>query len=320
MDDPKQPLSPVTESDEEWGWPGLRPFTAKEIEKHKKPWWPIHQLAKEWECQEFEIDHLASDKKLELVYRSDPREGMEDILYQAVTASGRDRFEAKDATLTDEQRALWSAHKCWELEEAVMLLNGVNPESKRAVIYKAAFRGYAEHLSWYQQQVLRDHGGPLLQTWRKIRLAIDGGVLEVTDNRICLSGLVKCASEIGIEIPDWLADVEPDAPTAKVKRKAPDNFVAALIQLLAEIGNRAGKKKMNFNTREMLGQKEDLWKVACKFDIALDITPSTFDTYIKGLIAFKHGSPKEERSFYKDLFPEYSKQPAEPASQNTVNK
>jgi hypothetical protein len=91
------------------------------------------------------------------------------------------------------------------------------------------------------------------------------------------------------------------------RRKAPDKFVAALIELLAEIGRRAGSAGLSFSVTEMPGQKRDLYELARRFestekDAPLDREFSTFTTYVKGLCCFKQGA--QATDMYSNLFPE----------------
>jgi hypothetical protein len=91
------------------------------------------------------------------------------------------------------------------------------------------------------------------------------------------------------------------------RRKAPDKFVAALIELLAEIGRRAGRAGLPFSVTEMPGQKRDLYELARRVestekDAPLDREFSTFTTYVKGLCCFKQGAKATD--MYSDLFPE----------------
>jgi hypothetical protein len=87
----------------------------------------------------------------------------------------------------------------------------------------------------------------------------------------------------------------------KVKRRAPDTFVAAFVRLLVEIA----KRDSTINIDEMPGTKADLHAVAIKFNDRLDCSVATFDTYIEGLCKFKRGSKSGD--YYKDLFPKYFK-------------
>ncbi len=112
----------------------------------------------------------------------------------------------------------------------------------------------------------------------------------------------------------WSADVLPDFinihqsqieaepnPINKVKRKAPDSFVAAFVRLLVEIA----KRDPTINIEKMPGTKPDLLAVASKFDARLDHTLTTFDSYIGGLCKLKHGARPSD--YYKKLFPEFFK-------------
>lgn len=93
---------------------------------------------------------------------------------------------------------------------------------------------------------------------------------------------------------------EQNRKPTKAKRKAPDEFVAALIKLLVEIA----KRDPNLNCSQMPGTKADLRALAIKFE-DLDYEPATFETYTKGLIQFNRGSRPSD--YYKKLFPKYFK-------------
>jgi hypothetical protein len=112
----------------------------------------------------------------------------------------------------------------------------------------------------------------------------------------------------------WSADVLPNfdnifqsqieaepKPINKVKRKTPDAFVAGFVRLLVEIA----KRDQTINIDEMPGIKKDLFAVARKFNISLDCSESTFDSYIEGLCKFKKGS--RSGKYYEEHFPEYFK-------------
>ena len=74
---------------------------------------------------------------------------------------------------------------------------------------------------------------------------------------------------------------------AKVKRKAPDAFVAALIRLLVEISRQAALSGKTFDVRAMPGQKADFYKLVARFDADLRCNSAdTFSTYLKGLCQF----------------------------------
>lgn len=89
----------------------------------------------------------------------------------------------------------------------------------------------------------------------------------------------------------------------KLKRKAPDAFIAALIRLLVEIAIRATKHDLPFNVSKMPGQKKDLYAVAIKFDQVFDKSLQTFDDYLSGICQFQQGAKPSD--FYTKIFPEY---------------
>ncbi len=91
----------------------------------------------------------------------------------------------------------------------------------------------------------------------------------------------------------------PTAPAGKVRRKAPDKFVAAFVRLLVQIA----KRDSTINIDAMPGTKADLLAVAAKYSADLDHTLSTFDTYIEGLCKFNRGS--SSGAYYQKLFSEY---------------
>lgn len=94
-------------------------------------------------------------------------------------------------------------------------------------------------------------------------------------------------------------------PSIKSKRKAPDKFVAGMIKLLVEISYRLQKEKnKRLDVAKMPGLKKDLFPVAKKFNLDLEVAYPTFDTYLSGLCQFTKGR-KDSSDFYKDLFPEY---------------
>ncbi|WP_153146436.1 hypothetical protein [Dechloromonas sp. H13] len=88
---------------------------------------------------------------------------------------------------------------------------------------------------------------------------------------------------------------------AVLQRRAPDDFVKALMQLLVEIA----KRDHMLNLNEMPGIKKNLFEVAIKSNPRLDCSFGTFETYIKPFIGFKRGS--RSGTYYKNLFPEYFK-------------
>ncbi len=112
----------------------------------------------------------------------------------------------------------------------------------------------------------------------------------------------------------WATEVAPDFANirqtqteeepkqiAKLRRRAPDAFVAAILKLFVEIAKKDPKLKLD----KMPGIKLDLHEVAIKFDANLDHPISTFDTYIERLCQFKHGS--RSSNYYQTMFPEYFK-------------
>lgn len=90
---------------------------------------------------------------------------------------------------------------------------------------------------------------------------------------------------------------------SRVKRKAPDKFVTAIIRLLVEIAKRAQRNGVQFEVTEMPGVKEDLRAIAAKYDVELDKGKRTFDDYLSYLCQFKGGA--QSCDFYSNLFQEY---------------
>jgi hypothetical protein len=153
----------------------------------------------------------------------------------------------------------------------------------------------------------------------------DPGTYQALNNGLALSPLERCqelprsaeeAEEWGnpydrfgwprSELPEFDKIGQPESeveeqPVVKVKRRAPDAFVAAFVRLLVEIA----KRDPTINIDEMHGTKKDLLAVAIKFSDKLECSPTTFDTYIERLCKFKSGS--RHVSYYEELFPEYFK-------------
>jgi hypothetical protein len=103
------------------------------------------------------------------------------------------------------------------------------------------------------------------------------------------------------------ADRGRAANESVAKRKAPDTFVAALNDLIAEITKRAAEKGMPFDVNEMPGRKADFRALAVTFNSELFRAQSTFNDYLAGLIRFKQGA--RETTFYQKLFPELFQSP-----------
>lgn len=85
-------------------------------------------------------------------------------------------------------------------------------------------------------------------------------------------------------------------------RRAPNEFVSALIRLFVEISKRATKEGVEFTTNELPGIRKDLQELANQVDQDLKLAESSFNTYIKGLCKFKQGARSSD--FYFKLFPE----------------
>ncbi len=98
---------------------------------------------------------------------------------------------------------------------------------------------------------------------------------------------------------DKILHAQPEVPTipgVKIKRKAPDTFVAALTKLLVDIA----KKDSTLDITKMPGVKADLHALAVKMDADLKCELSTFDTYIGPFCQFKKGA--RPSSYYRNLF------------------
>lgn len=158
---------------------------------------------------------------------------------------------------------------------------------------------------------------------------------QIYEFEIPLSALPPGATGIAIascpivvmaeDLPKLPEEVAP-APTTEESvtdkkspiSKAPNTFVSALIQLLVEIGRRAASADppIPFNPLAMPGVKADLQELADKFDLDLKHPPSTFNTYIKGLITFKSGAQPTEfyKTLFSDLFDKFTKVNTEQSS------
>lgn len=157
---------------------------------------------------------------------------------------------------------------------------------------------------------------PWVKLFYKARESFQAGTLRLlcTDVRdveisdVVAAEFLPWARGKGVTIPIELSAIVPNttvAPDNKHgKRKAPTEFVDALIRLIAEISKRAAEKRIPFDKDNMPGTKKDFMALAIKFDEKFDgLTPRTFDDYVAGLIRFKQGA--QGTTFYQELFPEF---------------
>ncbi len=126
-------------------------------------------------------------------------------------------------------------------------------------------------------------------------------IVLATDIARLEQGQICYASDAKEKIGADTLDPNYKAP----KRKAPDDFVKELIDLLVTIAQRACKAKQEFSVKQMPGIKVDLYKVAIKFSINLEKKEGTFAEYLSGLCQFTQGGKSTD--FYEKLFPEYFK-------------
>lgn len=121
----------------------------------------------------------------------------------------RDKFEQEEAAMTDSLWTTWSNRKLWPLDNAVLLLHEINPDSKRARIYKAAFGidgfGAKEMLSPYQKDVLWDTGAKIEETWATVNAADLGNEIHCVPRRgLSSRGFLVWAKDNGFNIPEPL--------------------------------------------------------------------------------------------------------------------
>lgn len=115
-----------------------------------------------------------------------------------------------------------------------------------------------------------------------------------SDWTVTTDSFLRFVEEMDWKVKDDFKDLGSAAPNnnkvgegAKVKRKAPDAFVAALIRLLVEISRQAALSGKTFDVRAMPGQKADFYKLVARFDADLRCNSAdTFSTYLKGLCQF----------------------------------
>jgi hypothetical protein len=87
------------------------------------------------------------------------------------------------------------------------------------------------------------------------------------------------------------------------KRRASEEFVAALERVLHQIESRAAERRVPFDRNEMPGIRKDFHAIAIKLEGALETPISTFRTYTGGLCKFRRGA--RPSPFYRGLFPEF---------------
>lgn len=211
-------------------------------------------------------------------------------------------------------------HKC-QLGKAVALSLNINPNA----------------LSWLKENNKRKYGIYLGRLNTSSLEAYKGGRIEIIldhpdDKKSSKTRIVSLASFVSFAMDQqsWREKLPPefiklkelldikltdqqgscDAKIAeknqmdgRVKRKAPDKFIAALIRLLVEIAKRAEHENLKFDVTKMPGVKEDLRAVAQKYDAELEKAERTFDDYLAYLCQFKGGA--QSCDFYSNLFPEY---------------
>ena len=234
----------------------------------------------------------------------------------------RDTGSTKTTSLSPRRTPFWPA---WEkrtvcsLGNAVALSLNINPGALMLTKKKFPVR-YKRYLARLKTAGLQAYQGGQIEV---IMDHPNSGV-EVNSRIVYLASFVNFSMDqerwlpklplefiqlkdiLNYQKPESFAHYGVDSTNTlamKVKRKAPDKFVSALIKLLVEIAKRASINEVDFDVNEMPGTKDNLRAIAIKFDAEFCLEPRTFDDYLGYLCKFKKGSRSND--FYENLFPEY---------------